>query len=117
MDGQFYSIEFHPSSTAFEVMELIKKKIGLQDNSMGYAIYEVVGNTERSLLLEEKITDVMAKWEKYRNATHQGLNNTVCSFLYNKIYKLSYKMQNNWCLGYRNFIFYFFSEKIKQKHI
>ncbi|KAM7361678.1 unconventional myosin 81F isoform 2-T7 [Cochliomyia hominivorax] len=75
MDGQFYSIEFHPSSTAFEVMELIKKKIGLQDNSMGYAIYEVVGNTERSLLYEEKIADVMAKWEKYRNATQQGLHN------------------------------------------
>lgn len=72
MDGQFYSVEFQPSSTALEVMEIIKNKIGLQENSMGYAIYEVVGGTERSLLFEEKITDVLSKWEKYRNATLQG---------------------------------------------
>uniref|UniRef100_A0A1B0BJE5 FERM domain-containing protein n=1 Tax=Glossina palpalis gambiensis TaxID=67801 RepID=A0A1B0BJE5_9MUSC len=64
MDGQFYSIEFHPSSTALEVMEIIKRKIGLQQNSMGYAIYEVLGNTERSLLFEEKLADVMAKFTK-----------------------------------------------------
>jgi hypothetical protein len=35
---------------------------------VGFAIYEVLGNQERSLLPDEKVADVMSKWEKYRSA-------------------------------------------------
>ncbi|XP_037950107.1 myosin-VIIa isoform X2 [Teleopsis dalmanni] len=75
MDGQFYSIEFHANCTSSELISVIKKKIGLQESSMGYGIYEVLGNFERSLQPDEKVTDVMAKWERYRTASMQALLN------------------------------------------
>lgn len=73
MDGQYHSVEFHPSSTAREVMEIIRTKISLTTPAQGYAIYEVLGASERSLLADEKLADVMSKWEKYRNAAAQAV--------------------------------------------
>ncbi|XP_060665378.1 LOW QUALITY PROTEIN: myosin-VIIa [Drosophila nasuta] len=74
MDGQYYSFEFQPSSTSSDVIEIIKNTLGLQEKSRGYAIYEVLGNTERSLSSEEKVCDVMAKWERYRTVSKKDFN-------------------------------------------
>ncbi|KAK6638774.1 hypothetical protein RUM43_007042 [Polyplax serrata] len=52
-----------------EVMDVMKGKIGLRESAMGYALYEVLGSSERSLVPEEKVADVMSKWERYRTAT------------------------------------------------
>lgn len=68
MDGQFHTVEFDPSSTAAEVLKLVILKIGLREDAGGYAIYEVLGQQERSLLADEKVADVMSKWDKYRAA-------------------------------------------------
>ena len=44
------------------------KRLIVPNPISGYAVYEVLGTQERSLLADEKVADVMSKWEKYRSA-------------------------------------------------
>nr|XP_018910382.1 PREDICTED: unconventional myosin-VIIa [Bemisia tabaci] len=74
MDGQYHTFEILPSATAKEVVEAVKAKICLRENAMGYALYEVCGSSERSLLSEEKLADVMSKWERQRKSIAASVN-------------------------------------------
>ena len=64
--GAFHAVEFEPTATANDVIEIIKNRIGLRGTSQGFALYEVLGDVERSMVPDEKLTDVMGKWERYR---------------------------------------------------
>ena len=65
MDGAFHAIEFEPTACAADVIEIIKNRIGLRASSKGFALYEVLGDVERSLVADEKLTDVMGKWSVF----------------------------------------------------
>ncbi|KAK2710152.1 myosin-I heavy chain-like isoform X3 [Artemia franciscana] len=67
MDGRFLAVEFEPSASAKEVLEMVQTKLGLRPTARGYTLYEVFGEMERSLTAEEKLADTLAKWERYRN--------------------------------------------------
>jgi hypothetical protein len=60
------------SNNLFEfdvTIKSIEKLVFYKGNCVsGYAVYEVLGTQERSLLADEKVADVMSKWEKYRSA-------------------------------------------------
>ena len=50
------------------VFHIVLKCLIVPNPISGYAVYEVLGTQERSLLADEKVADVMSKWEKYRSA-------------------------------------------------
>ena len=54
----------------------------LKDTARGYAIYEMLGTTERCILLEEVLADVMSRWERYRQSTQATQHHNHHIFLF-----------------------------------
>ena len=76
MDGKYHTLTFSPNEIARNLVSVLLTKIGLnaEASSKGYAIYESSSNWERSLMQEEKPAEVMARWEKQRNAAASQSN-------------------------------------------
>ncbi|CAN7994896.1 unnamed protein product, partial [Ixodes hexagonus] len=73
LDGQVQNIDFDPCVSAAEATSLVLGRINLRPNAEGYAIYEVIGPTERAMLGDEKLADAMSKWERWSQG-QQGTN-------------------------------------------
>ena len=56
------------NAKSYFFLHIMLKRLILPNPISGYAVYEVLGTQERSLLADEKVADVMSKWEKYRSA-------------------------------------------------
>lgn len=65
LDGQVQNVDFDPCVSAGEMLTMLKARINLRPTAEGYAIYEVIGPTERAMLPEEKMADAMSKWERW----------------------------------------------------
>lgn len=65
-------------------MEVVKERVGLQGDALGFSLFEVFGPLERNMLPTEKVADAMFKWEKYARSTHSPkilkLTFKVCSY-------------------------------------
>ncbi|KAL3224296.1 hypothetical protein MRX96_049550 [Rhipicephalus microplus] len=65
LDGQVQNVDFDPCVSAAEMLTMLKTRINLRPTAEGYAIYEVIGPTERAMLPGEKMADAMSKWERW----------------------------------------------------
>lgn len=64
MDGYQLNLNIDLTTVAGEVFEKTYKAVGLQSGH-GFALYEISNELERSLSWEEKIGDIISKWEQY----------------------------------------------------
>ncbi|KAJ3033378.1 cytochrome c oxidase subunit 1 [Rhizophlyctis rosea] len=71
MDGQFRAIPLDPSDSAGHVFESLLDRMKLRDLP-GFAIFEQFGGIERAVEDNEKISDLMYKWEKYSQEEHMS---------------------------------------------
>ncbi|XP_064490090.1 myosin-VIIa-like isoform X2 [Ornithodoros turicata] len=83
LDGQVQNVDFDPCVSAAEILEVVKSRINLRANALGYALYEVIGATERAMQPDEKIADAMAKWERWAQG-QQSKGNKQQYFLFKK---------------------------------
>lgn len=62
-------------------MDVVKDRVGLLRDAQGFSLFEVFGQLERNMLVNEKVADAMFKWEKYARSTNSP-----------KILKLTFKV-------------------------
>ncbi|BFZ12100.1 hypothetical protein BsWGS_15138 [Bradybaena similaris] len=57
-------IEFDSAGTCGEVTKTVKTKIGMRSDAECFAIYEVIGGSERCMAHDERLSDTVSKWER-----------------------------------------------------
>ncbi|XP_028166875.1 myosin-I heavy chain [Ostrinia furnacalis] len=92
LDGKQHGLVFGPAATADHLVTMLREKIGLNEAATGYALYEVCAGTsagaaagagaagagERALGGNERVGDVLARWEK------AGATAAACRLVFKK---------------------------------
>lgn len=66
LDGQFQAVEFDPCATISEVVDQIKQKIGLKQDTVGYTLFQPLDDDcEQVLPPDEKVGDAISEWESW----------------------------------------------------
>ncbi|KAJ3289906.1 cytochrome c oxidase subunit 1, partial [Borealophlyctis nickersoniae] len=81
LDGQFRAIPLEPTDTCQSVTATLLDRIKLR-NLQGFCIYEQFVGQERAVNADEKISDLLYKWEKY--AQEENLENERVRFVFKK---------------------------------
>ncbi|XP_022239098.1 unconventional myosin-X-like [Limulus polyphemus] len=84
LDGQYLTVDFDPCACMLEVLEKVKMKIDLREDAEGYALYDVMGSTERALHLREKVADAISKWERWQKGQGKNVTTKQHYFIFKK---------------------------------
>ncbi|CAG5127788.1 unnamed protein product, partial [Candidula unifasciata] len=64
LNGEQRVIEFDSAGTCGEVIKTVKTKIGMRSDAECFAIYEIMGSSERCMAQDERLSDTVSKWER-----------------------------------------------------
>ncbi|KAK0050723.1 unconventional myosin-X [Biomphalaria pfeifferi] len=64
LNGEQRIIEFDSAGTCGEVIKTVKTKIGMRSDAECFAIYEMMGTSERAMTSDERLSDTVSKWER-----------------------------------------------------
>ncbi|XP_059160288.1 unconventional myosin heavy chain 6-like isoform X2 [Physella acuta] len=64
LNGEQRILEFDSAGTCGEVIKNVKTKIGMRSDAECFAIYEMMGNSERAMSSDERLSDTVSKWER-----------------------------------------------------
>ncbi|KAI5635893.1 myTH4 domain-containing protein [Phthorimaea operculella] len=106
LDGKQHGLVFGPAATADHLVTMLREKIGLNDASGGYALYEVCANStpagagERALNGNERVGDVLARWEK------AGATAAACRLVFKKRLFLGERPLQSACVAEMQLLYY-----------
>ncbi|XP_026333390.1 myosin-I heavy chain [Hyposmocoma kahamanoa] len=106
LDGKQHGLVFGPAATADHLVQMLRDKIGLADTATGYALYEVcatpapAGAGERVLGGNERVGDVLARWEK------AGATAAACRLVFKKRLFLGERPLHSSCAAEMELLYY-----------
>ncbi|XP_035824689.1 myosin-I heavy chain [Aplysia californica] len=64
LNGEQRVIEFDSAGTCGEMIKTVKTKIGMRSDAECFAMYEIMGTSERAMTCDERLSDTISKWDR-----------------------------------------------------